>query len=112
MFLKCKVVLVWVIFLSCEVVLTGCKVVWVNRNVADSFRVGKDGCTNDTSVCKSSATCQSDASCLCNSNKPSYRNPVIEVNGSKIVYGDSYGCIDNDIFRFNVIGKCFVPCAV
>jgi hypothetical protein len=107
--LKCKVVLVWVIFLSCEVVLTGCELVWVNRNVTDNFRVGKDGCANDASVCTNfGAACQSDGSCLCSSNGPSCRNPVIEVNGSKIVYGDSYGCIDNDIFRFNVIGKCFV----
>jgi hypothetical protein len=109
MSLKYKVVSVAIICLSCEVVMTACEVVWVNRNVTDSFRVGNNGCTNDTGLCTSSATCQSDGLCLCKSDRPSYRNPVIEVKDSKIVYGNSYGCID-DIFRFNVIGKCFVLC--
>jgi hypothetical protein len=59
-------------FLWYKVVMTGCEVVLVNRNVTDSFRVGKDGCTSDTSVCKSNATCQPDGSCLCNSKRPSY----------------------------------------
>jgi hypothetical protein len=90
MSLKYTAVLVWVICLSCETVLTGCEVVLVNRNVTDSFRVGKDGCPNDTSVCKSNATCQPDGSCLCNSKRPSYRNPVIEIKGSEIVYGNTY----------------------
>jgi hypothetical protein len=87
MSLKYKVVSVWLICLSCEVVMTACEVVWVNRNVTDSFRVGNDGCTNDTGLCTSSATCQSDGLCLCKSDRPSYRNPVIEVKDSKIVYG-------------------------
>jgi hypothetical protein len=67
MSLKYTVVLVCVICLSFEVAVTGCKVVWVKRNVTDSFRVGKDGCTNDTSICRrSSATCQPDSGlCLC-----------------------------------------------
>ena len=89
--------------------MTGCEVVLVKRNVTDSFRVGKDGCTNDTSVCKSNATCQPDGSCLCNSESLSYRNLVLGINGSEIVYGDSYGCIDNEIIRFGA-GKCSVAC--
>ncbi|CAB3995087.1 Hypothetical predicted protein [Paramuricea clavata] len=109
MSLKCQVVLVWLICLSCKVVVTGCEVVWINRNVTDSFRVGKNGCTNDTSVCKSNATCQSNGSCLCNPKRPTYRNPII-VNGSKIVHGDSYGCIDNEIIRFGA-GNASTDCA-
>ncbi|CAB4033804.1 Hypothetical predicted protein, partial [Paramuricea clavata] len=103
MSLKYKVVSVWVMCLSYKMVMTGCEVVLLNRNVTDSFRVGNDGCTNDTSVCTSSATCQSDGLCLCKPDRPSYRNPVLEVKERKTVYGNSYGCIDNDIFRFNVI---------
>jgi hypothetical protein len=38
---------VWVIYLSYKMVMTGCEVVLVNRNVLDSFRVGKDGCTHN-----------------------------------------------------------------
>ncbi|CAB3995088.1 Hypothetical predicted protein [Paramuricea clavata] len=110
MSLKYTVVLACIIYLSCEMVMTGCEVVWVNRNVTDSFRVGKDGCTNDTSVCKSNATCQSDGSCLCNSRRPSYRNPVIEMSSSKIVHGDSYGCIDNEMLRFGT-GNASTDCA-
>jgi hypothetical protein len=113
MSLKCQVVLVWLICLSCKVVVTGCEVVWVNRNVTDSFRVGKNGCTNDTSVCtRRNASRQSDGSCLCNSESLSYRNrhPVLETNGSEIVYGDSYGCIDNEMLRRFGAGKCFVAC--
>jgi hypothetical protein len=44
MSLKYTVVLVWVICLSYKMVLTGCEVVWVRRDVVDSFHVGKDGC--------------------------------------------------------------------
>jgi hypothetical protein len=109
MSLKYTVVLVWAICLSCKVVMTGCEVVLVNRNVTDSFRVGKDGCTSDKSVCKSNATCQPDGSCFCNSESLSYRNPVLETKGSEIVYSDSYGCIDNEIIRFGA-GKCSVAC--
>ena len=111
---KYKLVLLWVICLFCEVITTGGEVVFVNRNVTDSFRVGKDGCTNDASVCTSvSATCQDDGSCLCNFKNPNYRNPVIEITSSELVYGDSYGCIESDIIRFGVsAGRCCVACAV
>ncbi len=115
MSLKDKMVLVWVISLSYEVVMTSCEVVLVNRNVNDSFRVGKDGCTNNASVCTSVFTaCQDDGSCLCNSVRPSFRNPVIKHTGAKIISGDSYGCVDDDIIRFrvHVNGKCLIACAV
>ena len=70
-----NVVLLWFICLSCKVFMTGCEVVWVNRNVIDSFRVGKDGCTNDTSVCPSSSTCQTDSGlCLCRDSEPNFYN--------------------------------------
>ena len=100
MTVKDNLALLWVICLSCAVVVTAGQVVWVNRNVADSFRVGQDGCTNDTSVCTNvSATCQSDGSCICNSTRPNFRHPVITPN---ITYGDTYGCIDNLLKRFGV----------
>ena len=71
-----NVLLFWFICLSCKVFMTGCEVVWVNRNVTDSFRVGKDGCTNDTSFCPSSSTCQIDSGlCLCRDSEPSFSNP-------------------------------------
>ncbi|CAB4004021.1 Hypothetical predicted protein [Paramuricea clavata] len=83
-------------------VLTSCEVVLVNRNVKDSFRVGKDGCTNDASVCTSSATCQSDGSCLCSGSKPNFSNPNIIVGGGRLEYGDSYGCVSSEYLRFGV----------
>ena len=86
--------------------MSGCEVVWVKRNVTDSFRVGKGGCTNDTSVCTNvSATCQDDGSCLCQSETPNYRNPVIK-KLKDFVYGDSYGCINKTLIRYGV-GKYF-----
>ncbi|CAB4044499.1 Hypothetical predicted protein [Paramuricea clavata] len=101
MSLRYKVVLVWVTCLSCKVIMTGCEVVLVNRNVTDSFRVGNDGCTNDATVCTSSATCQSDGSCLCSDSKPNFRNPVIIADGA-IKYGDSYGCVSSEFMRSGV----------
>ena len=96
--------LLWATCLCCKVIMSGCEVVWVNRNVTDSFRVG-DGCTNNTSVCTNvSAKCQDDGSCLCKSQTPDYRNPVIKKD---FVYGDSYGCINKTLIRYGV-GKCLV----
>ena len=84
-----NLVLLWFICLSCKVFMTGCKVVWVNRNVTDSFRVGKDGCTNDTSVCPSSSICQTDSGlCLCRDSEPNFRNS----NGKP-------GCFNNHNIR-------------
>ena len=96
MSLKYTVVLVWVICVSCKVAVTSCEVVLVNRNVTDSFRVGKDGCTNDTNICRrSSATCQSDSGlCLCGVDQPNFRNPAVESSSDKV-----YGCISNDNIR-------------
>jgi hypothetical protein len=96
MSLKYTVVLVWVICLSCIVAMSGCEVVWVNRNVTDSFRVGKDGCTNDTSICRrSSAKCQPDSGlCSCGESGPNFRNPAVESRRDK-----DYGCIGNDNIR-------------
>jgi hypothetical protein len=78
MSLKYTVVLVWVIYLSCKVVMTGCEVVLVNRNITDSFRVGEDGCTNDATVCTDfGATCQLDGLCLCNVNGLIFENLLL-----------------------------------
>ena len=90
-----NVVLLGFICLSCKVFMTGCEVVWVNRNVTDSFRVGKDGCTNDTSVCLSSSTCQTDSGlCLCRDSEPNFRNPNKVTTESQV-----YGCLRNHNIR-------------
>ena len=63
-------------------VMAGSEVVLVHRNFTDSFRVGKDGCTNDSKVCPSSSTCQPHSGlCLCR-NLPNFLNPA---NGYKCV---------------------------
>ncbi len=110
MSLKDKVLLLGVICLTYKVVMTGGEVVSVNRNVTDNFRVGESGCTNDTSVCTNvSATCRkSDGSCLCNSTRPNFRNPIITANTT---YGDTYGCVDKFPMRFRV-GTCFIESAM
>ena len=98
----------WVVYLCFEVVMTGCEVVWVNRNVRDRFRVGEDGCTDDTSVCQIRAECQPDGCCLCDVNNPNFRNPVIKLtDGHEIKEGDSYGCVDN-IIIIRLTSKCCV----
>ena len=63
--------------LSFKVVMTSYKVVCVSRNERDSFRVGKEDCTNNVNICNSSATCQADGLCLC---------------------GNAFGCVQNDKF--------------
>ena len=87
--------LLWFISLSCKIFMTGCEVAWVNRNVTDSFRVGKDGCTNNTSVCPSSSTCQADSGlCLCLDIEPSFRNPTRKPGNDT-----TYGCLSNRHIR-------------
>ena len=95
MSLKYTVVLVWVICLSCKVVLTGCEVVLVNRNVTDSFRVGQDGCTNDVRVCTDFGTAcrQSDGLCLCPVVQPDFRRPTRT---------KAYGCLSSVDIRAGV----------
>lgn len=103
-----KVLLRITICLSYEVLMTRCEVVWVNRSITDSFRVGKDGCTNNASVCNlTHAVCQADGSCLCNSTKPNFRNPSLKLlkNSSKVVSTDTYGCTDSAVLRLE--GKYF-----
>ena len=74
MILKYRVVVLWVLFLLVKLVLIRCQVTLVNRNVTDSFRVGKDDCTKNTD-CPTSATCLSDSGlCLCNDSLPNYIN--------------------------------------
>ena len=104
MSLKFTLVLVWVIYLSDKIILTGCEVVLVNRDVLDSFRVGKDGCTYDTRVCTNRATCQSDGSCLCSDDEPNFRNPTHRRGDDK-----DYGCVDSDSIRAGV-GECVYIC--
>ena len=98
-----ELVLVWVVSLSFEACMAGCEVVWVNRNVTDSFRVGEGGCANDTSVCTNvSATCQDDGSCLCDEGSPNFRNPVIERSHGRYMHGNTHGCIGNSEIRSGV----------
>ena len=88
---KYKVALLWVMYFSHEIVTIGGKVVLVNRNVTDSFRVGEDGCTSGSSVCPKSSTCQRDSGlCLCG-HKLTFLNSEC-VNDAKILssgYGES-----------------------
>jgi hypothetical protein len=98
MSLKYTVVLVCVICLSYKVVITGCDVVLVNRNVTDSFRVGQDGCTNDARVCTDFGTAcrQSDGLCLCPAGQPNFRRPTRT---------KAYGCMSSEGVRTGV-GEC------
>ena len=75
--------------------MTGCEVVLINRNVTDSFRVGKDGCTKNNSVCPDSSICQTDSGlCLCPDSEPSFRNPNKVANDGQV-----YGCLSNHNIR-------------
>ena len=92
---KYKVMLLWTICSTyLQAVTSGNEVVLVNRNVTDSFFVGKDGCTNNASVCPRSATCQAESGlCLCNKDSPNFVNHV--ENG----YSE-HGCIKStDIYK-------------
>ena len=91
MVLSHRVVLVWVVCLLLKVVLMRCEVTLVNRNVTDSFRVGKDGCTNENN-CPVSTTCQFDSGlCLCSHSQPNFLNYLQTFNAV-------YGCLpSNDI---------------
>ena len=84
--------------------LSGSKVARVKRNVTDSFFVGKDGCKKNPRICTArSALCQADGWCLCSSLRPTFRNPIIEVNSGKMVYHkNSFGCVNNQYIRFGV----------
>lgn len=105
MSVKHTLVLLWVIFLSYKVVTTGCQVIWVNHNVTDSFRVGKDGCMNNQSLCTSSARCHSDGLCLCKTETPNYRNPVHHKKSHVSLHNDTYGCISNLTIRTSISGE-------
>jgi hypothetical protein len=85
-------VLMWVIYLFYKMVLTGCEVVLVNRDLLDSFRVGKDGCKHDTSVCTNfDARCtKPGGQCLCTVFKPNYINPRTRAGDDK-----GHGCVDS-----------------
>ena len=92
MSLKCTMVLLCGVCLSFKVVMTSYKVVCVSRNERDSFRVGKENCTNNVNICNSSATCQDNGLCLCNSNAP-----TLSVNKS-LTNGNAFGCVQNNKF--------------
>ena len=94
---------VFLFFLG-KVTLSSCEVAWVARNHTDSFFVGKDGCKKNPRVCSTrSAICQADGWCLCSSLRPTFRNPIIEVNSGKTVYrNNSFGCVNNQYIRFGV----------
>ncbi|CAB4038763.1 Hypothetical predicted protein [Paramuricea clavata] len=88
--------------------MTSCEVVLVNRNVIDSFRVGKDGCTYDTSVCVNSQAkwIKSNGLCLCSVSKPNLRNPTTRPGNDK-----GHGCIYSGSIRAGV-GGSFNYCAL
>ena len=98
---KYKVILLWTI---CSTYLTSVtsrnEVVLVNRDVTDSFFVGKDGCTNNAGVCPRSATCQAEGGlCLCNKDSPNFVNHVREGFFE-------YGCVKNkDTYKY--IGELY-----
>ena len=85
-----------VIYFLCQVTLSDCEVTWVTRNVTDSFRIDQDGCLKDENVCTTTASCQNDGSCLCNKDKPHFRNPTIILSGGSLSFGNSYGCITSE----------------
>ncbi|XP_028408055.1 uncharacterized protein LOC114530658 [Dendronephthya gigantea] len=90
--------------------LSNDQVYLVSRNATDYFRVGKSGCRNNESVCTSSATCnRENGLCRCDGDKPTFRNPVIKFSNSRTVYGDGYGCVDNEIVRRGVTHCPFGP---
>ena len=66
----------WVTFWLSNVFMTvTSEVTLVNRNVTDSFRVGKNSCKLNTSYCPNSATCLSGSGlCLCIDSQPNFRN--------------------------------------
>ena len=99
---KCKVILLCAICSTYKLVASNNEVVLVKRNVRDSFRVEKDGCTNNASVCSSSATCQPDTGlCLCNEGFPNFAVNLIEK-----VSTDQYRCVPNNAIAYLVGGEC------
>ena len=98
-----KVFCCGVIYFLCQVALSDCEVTWVTRNVTDSFRIDQDGCLKDKNVCTTTASCQNDGSCLCNKDKPHFRNPIIIVSGGSLSFGNSYGCIRNRYVLSNTL---------
>lgn len=99
MSLKYEVMLLLAMCSTLKVVTSSNGVVLVNRNVKDSFRVGKDGCGNNANVCTTSATCQNDSSlCLCKADLPNFVNGVV---GSP----SEFRCVTNeDMYKY--IGEC------
>ena len=75
---KYKVILLWTICSTyLKSVTSRNEVVLVNRDVTDSYLVGKDGCRNNANVCSRSATCQPESGlCLCNESSPNFVNHV------------------------------------
>ena len=96
-----KVFCCGVIYFICQLSLSDCEVTWVTRNYTDSFRIGQDRRLNDTNVCTTTASCQNDGSCLCNKDKPHFRNPIIIVSGGSLSFGNSYGCITRQYVVFS-----------
>ena len=95
---KCRVVLLSVVCLLFKVILIRCEVTLVNRNFTDSFRVDKNGCTEDTN-CTSSASCQSDSGlCLCNDGNPNF----LYYNGASSA---DYQCVTSESIREG-LGEC------
>ena len=98
---KYNVMLLWAICSMHKVVASNNEVVLVKRNDRDSFRVGKDGCTNNASVCTSSATCQPDTGlCLCKEDSPNFLNLIEKCSN------DQYCCVTKNMIPKLVGGEC------
>ena len=99
---KYKVMLLWTIWSMYKVVTTSNQVVLVHRHFRDSFRVGKDGCVNNTNVCKNSATCQTESGlCRCNEDSLHFVNHVEDS------YFE-YNCVNNENIAHYVGGYSFL----
>lgn len=102
---KYKVMLLWTIWSMYKVVTSSNEVVWVQRHIRDRFRVGEDGCKKDTSVCTSSASCQTGSGlCLCNEDSLNFVSHDVESS-----YG--YGCVKDGKIPFQ-FGECFFVCVL
>ena len=93
MVLKYRVVLLYVVCFLFKVVLIHCQVTFVNRNVTDSFRVSKKGCSHNMD-CPGSLCQLGSSVCLCKDDRPNFLNHSTE-----------YRCLPSENIRAGT-GKC------
>ena len=96
-----KVMLLWTMCSMCKVVTTTNEVGLVHRHFRDRFRVGKDGCANNTNVCTNFAKCQVDSGlCVCKGDSLNFINHVEDSS-------NEYTCVSNENIAY-YLGECFV----